>query len=84
MSAECVYQSEAELWEDLLYFALANASDARRTLAQLTSQHHDSDTLRKKYRSACARAKLHLDNLAVREHLLPTLLVEMARAEGLL
>lgn len=76
MSA-CVYASQEELWEDLLYYALSRAQRERR------NADRDGIVPGSSYRSACALARLHLFNLAAREWAVSPLLVEMARSEGL-
>lgn len=79
MSA-CVYASEEELWEDLLYYALTSAQRHRRTL-QREAPGMPPAAFRP-YQLACAQVRLHLYNLYARERIIPPILVEMARAEG--
>lgn len=79
MSA-CVYATQEELWEDLLYYAL---SRAQRERARLHKLGHPLN-LSREYLSAFTTARMHLYNLAAREYAVSALIVEMARAEGLL
>lgn len=80
MSA-CAYATEEEFWEDLLYYALEAARRHRRTIEREMPEM--PPTAHRPYALACARARVHLYNLAAREWLIPPLLVEMARSEGL-
>lgn len=80
MSA-CVYSSEEALWEDLLYLSLEDARRHRRIIEREMPEL--PPTAHRPYALACARARVHLYNLAAREWLIPPLLVEMARSEGL-
>jgi hypothetical protein len=79
MSA-CVYASQEELWEDLLYFALSQAQRERLRLERA----QEPLRLSRKYEQACTRARLHLYNLHAREYLVSPVLVDMARCEGIL
>lgn len=78
----CVYATAEDLWEDLLHDALSRMHRERRRMAEFMP-----DVLLATSGEWChakARALIHLKNLAEKNREVPWMLLEMARAEGVL